>query len=471
MRPHYLSLALLLSACNQTTQRPPPDDRFIYPSALVHRSVPGSTQGVLYVASANFDRCYDQGTMMAVELDQVGSETARLPPLGTAVSAEPLHLEQLNLGSRARVYIDSFAGEMDVWERTGEGHFPRLFIPTRSDSGLLHAIDLPEPTRLACVGAEGDDCTLGALSLVHVPGALEDRPRAASPIGIAVSPEGEVWVTHADLADSPAGSRRNSDAYMVRLRGDTLVASVSDFYSLAVRDLPLGSGHAVAIGERYIFVTGRSASSTASAQARRFLVRVMDRTDPRRVMDPGLDMGFAALDARGIVLARKNPARPERRMYVVTRAPSALLVVDVTGDTPDSVAPRLTAVGSVPLPEGASMVRLVSRQALNRSDLVVVTSYAAGVVSIYDPDVGQVVAQVPVGEASGDSHPRPYALAVQQEGNAARIFVGNFGDGRVSVIDIEDIRSPQQARLVAWLGARQDVPGSRGGSACQEANQ
>jgi hypothetical protein len=59
---------------------------------------------------------------------------------------------------------------------------------------------------------------------------------------------------------------------------------------------------------------------------------------------------------------------------------------------------------------------------------------------------------------------------VQEQGNAARIFVSNFGDGRVSVIDIEDLGSPQLARLVAWLGKRQDQD-QEGSNTCQGNEQ
>ena len=40
-------------------------------------------------------------------------------------------------------------------------------------------------------------------------------------------------------------------------------------------------------------------------------------------------------------------------------------------------------------------------------------------------------------------------------GNAARVFVSNFGDGRISVIDLPDLGRPQGARLVAHLGPQQ----------------
>jgi DNA-binding beta-propeller fold protein YncE len=90
------------------------------------------------------------------------------------------------------------------------------------------------------------------------------------------------------------------------------------------------------------------------------------------------------------------------------------------------------------------------------------------VVAIYDPDVGQVVAQVSVGERSGTQSPQPFGLAVQQQGTGARIFASNFGDGRIAVIDIADLGSPQLARLVAHVGVRQDVGES---AQCQEEQQ
>jgi hypothetical protein len=470
MRPFPLSLVLLLAACTDTAPRPPPTDRFVYPSGLVHRALPDSTNGILYVASANFDRCFDQGTVMAVDLDQVG-----LPALGTPPSSQPLRLEQLNISQRSRVFIHSYAGEMGIWyrppDKEGNPKSPRLFVPAREEGDFVHYIDIPEPTRLTCADApERDDCLdqgQGAVSLAKVEGKERDLPRAPSPFGLDVTSEGDVWVTHLDPADSPAQSRAGFQSYLAHLNGSEPSVTTSAFIPLATGDLPVGGSHSVEVAGRYVFVSGRSTLNLQTTQARPFLVRVLDTNKPGLIIDPALDFSFAAREARGLALTERNPTAPSspQRLYVAVRAPDSLLIVNVQGLESD--LPRLTVVGAVPMPDGPTQVKLVPRGS-GRSELVVVSCSAAGVVAIYDPDVGQVVAQVPVGERRGDVDSQPFGLAVQQQGNAARIFVSNFGDGRVSVIDIPELGSPQLARLVAWLGARQDQEGS---TTCQEAQQ
>jgi DNA-binding beta-propeller fold protein YncE len=222
----------------------------------------------------------------------------------------------------------------------------------------------------------------------------------------------------------------------------------------------------VVADERYVFITGRLNSGVSDTSlSRRFLVRVLDKTNDV-LLDPGLDLGFAASEARGLALTPRSALTPSatRRLYVAVRSPDTLLIVDVKGIERESATPSLTVVGAVPLPDGPTQVKLVSRGA-GRSELVLVACSDAGVVAIYDPDVGQIIAQVTVGDTSGTQTPQPFGLAVQQQGNGARIFASNFGDGRISVIDIADLNSPQQARLVAWLGVRQDVGQS---AQCQE---
>ncbi len=469
MRPHFLCLALLVTACNEANPRPAPSDRFVYPSGLVHRAVPGSTNGILYVASANFDRCFDQGTVMAVDLDRVGAGGNELPALGAATNTEPLPIEQLNLAEESRVYIQSYAGEMALWERPDAS--PRLFVPARADGDFLHYIDIPEPTRLACVGPSRDNCIEDALSLTEdVPGQQNDLPRAPAPFGVTVSNEGKVFVTHVDPADSPARSGADFQSYLVQLEGSTPSVSSADFRPLTAGALPVGGSHSVAIGERYLFVSGRFSSNVRNATGRRFLLRVLEKDNVdnlNRIIDPGVDLGFAARDARGLALTQAD-ASGVRRLYLAVRSPDSLVVLNVRGDEATSELPTLSLVGAVPMPDGPTQVKLVSRGP-TRSVLVLVSCSAAGVVAIYDPDVGQVVAQVAVGEDDrGALEPQPFGLAVQEQGNAARIFVSNFGDGRVSVIDIPDLESPQLARLVARLGARQDKEGT---VSCQEAQQ
>ncbi|WPB81223.1 hypothetical protein KYC5002_19110 [Archangium violaceum] len=483
MRPLFLSLALLsAAACSRTDERLPPTDRFVYPSGLVHRSVPSSTNGVLYVASANFDRCFDQGTVMAVDLDRVsGAGSEPLLPLGTypgtAVTAE---LGQLNVAPESFRYIENFAGEMALWERTDAA--PRLFIPARGDGNYLHYVDITAPTQLSCVNSpESNDCTAGALSLASgVPGSQAGQPRADAPFGAFVDTSGiiepqpgkegvRVWVTHLNPVDSPARSQANYASYLVDVSAQTPVVSSVDFHPMNVSGFPVGGTNSVVADERYVFVTGRLNSGISDPSlARRFLLRVLDKEtlEENQLIDPGVDLGFAGSEARGLALTPRSTLTPSapRRLYVAVREPDTLLIVNVVGIEKESATPRFTVVGAVPLPNGPTEVALVSRGE-SRSELVVVSCSDAGVVAIYDPEVGQVVAQVSVGEVSGTQSPQPFGLAVQQQGGGARIFASNFGDGRVSVIDIADLGSPQLARLVAHLGVRQDVGQS---AQCQE---
>jgi hypothetical protein len=474
MRILLPSLALFLVACSDVEPRPPPTDRFVYPSGIHYRSVAGSTRGILYVSSANFDRCFDQGTVMAVDLDRVGTEGNRLPLLsgsGANPTAPVVTLEQLNVPPESLVYIQSYAGELAYWERADAA--PRMFVTARADGDFIHYIDVPEPTRLSCVGGTGNNCLESALSLTQVPGQTQDLPRAPAPFGVGVGAEGDVWVTHLSAADSPAGSAPSGlsesfQSYVVRLPGDEPRVSTSDFFSLSIPNLPQGASNSVVVDERYVFVSGRfDVYASSITDARRFLLRVLDKNNPGRLLDPGLDLSFAAKDARGIALT----ARPAvsgaaiRRLYLAVREPDSLLIVNVESSEGDS--PRLSVVGSVPLPLGPTEVALVPRGD-GRGELVLISCSDAGVVAIYDPDVGQVVAQVSVGQLRGTESPRPFGLDVQREGNSARIFASNFGDGRISVIDIPNLDSPQDARLVAYLGARQDVGQS---ATCREVQQ
>jgi DNA-binding beta-propeller fold protein YncE len=110
------------------------------------------------------------------------------------------------------------------------------------------------------------------------------------------------------------------------------------------------------------------------------------------------------------------------------------------------------------LPPGASVVRVISRGP-GRGDLVLVTCTIAGVLAIYDDEVGDIVAQV---QDLGD---QPYALAIDvrqtDTGLGARVYVANFGDGQVSVIDINNLDSPQNAHVMARLGTLQRCAGQQ----------
>ncbi|XXF75480.1 hypothetical protein P2318_20695 [Myxococcaceae bacterium GXIMD 01537] len=455
MRPLLLSPALLLlGACSAGTEpRPPPQTRFVYPSGIVHRDVPSSENGALYVASANFDKCFDTGSVIALNLDDLG-----LPPFGSPVPREgPVQLQDLKVGDDAWVQIQSFAGEMVVREQAGLP--PRLFVPSRAEGSYLQGIDIEGSTSLTCANASGRNCIDGALSLLNVPGQVDDLPRAPAPIGVSVAPDAdEVWVTHTEVADSPIGTALNPEGYVVRVPGESLKLTTDDFYPVGNAVLATGGTNSSAVGRRYVFATGRNYTiAQGTGQQARFVLRLIDRRNRGRVLESDVGAAYRTLEARGVAMTSD-----ETRLYLVARAPDTLLVLDVAGAQAD--VPTVTVVNAIALPDGASEVRILPRAA-GRGDVVVVTCSLAGVVAVYDDEVGQLVAQV-----SGVGV-QPFGLTTDPRGNGARLYTTNFGDGRVAVIDLPNLDNPQDARLVAHLGKQQELDPDQGTTVCQESKQ
>jgi hypothetical protein len=466
MRPLILISALVWAGCAAETEpQPPPTDRFVYPSGIVHLPVSSdpSKQGALYVASANFDKCFDTGAVLALDLDNLG-----LPALGTAGDAAPRDITDLKVAPESAVQIESFAGQMGVWRNPGGK--PRLFVPTRAEENYLHAIDVADQTKLECVNGEGRNCIPGALSLTsNIAGSENDHPRAPAPIGVTVGVrEGqpELWVTHIEAADSPARSARNPQTYVVRVSGAELSLSASNFISLTSGGLQLGGAHSTALGDRYVYVTGRSYVAAEQTQPASFLLRLIDRTDTSRILETGLSAVYRTLEARNI--QRVALGEDTDRLYILAQAPDTLLVVDV--EEANSARPRFLVRSAVALPDRASDLAVMPRLGgdglpLAGQELVAVTctatTRAKGVVAFYDAKLDQIVGQV------GNVGTQPYGIAVDQRGSAARLFITNFGDGRVAVIDIPDFEQMERARLVAYLGRPQVRDEKQGTSTCE----
>ena len=126
-------------------------------------------------------------------------------------------------------------------------------------------------------------------------------------------------------------------------------------------------------------------------------------------------------------------------------------MIDVTVPVGDLQVPTFTLVRSVPLPAGPNDVQLINRP--GRAPLVVVSCSVDGSLAFYDDNLGQIAALIPgVGAV-------PFAIAIDQRGDWARIYVSNFGDGRVAVIDVPLTTSAADGRLsprlVAHIGPKQ----------------
>jgi hypothetical protein len=451
---------------------PTPLDRFYFPTAIAHLdnpSGPDGGNGLLLVASTNFDKRFAAGSLIAINLDTL---TPPLPLFGATpqspvkqfpmIRATPLSPDG---GTPDAVFIAPFAGQMaavslgpDRW---------RVFVPTRSERQRVHAVDLSMGAGgaplLDCLNSTARDCSLTATSLTTFEQTETSVPRAPGAFGVALrtrtctsasdcgsdpaqylcrqtqcvwaptdgrpqEPAFDVLVTHITQAESPLGSGANPRGYLVKLPSESLLVSRESFLQIGG-----GATHAVAVGSKWNYVSGRFLSPLGN------LIRLVDSTSGTTISS-GLESVFRVSEARGIALSSD-----ERRVYLLGRSPDALLVASI--DDPNSQSPQLQIVRGNPLPETPNEVVVLSRP--GRGDLLAITCTNAGVIALYDDDVGDVVFQVPgVGI-------QPFGLTVDRRGSGARLFTTNFQDGRVAVVDIPDLAQPQSARLVAHIGRQQ----------------
>ncbi len=463
----FTSFTLAAVLCGCPAPKPPSPsppgnpgypNQFYFPTGLAHvdSTFAANTDGTLFVVNGNFDRRFDRGSVVAVDLSKVG-----LPAfLAPQSAAGPLQLQTLKLTRGASAQIADFGGELGLLKTDGG---VRLFVPTRSELNRFYAIDAPtpknasDPQQLNCVvpnvpdagapyfdpaDAGPVDCTPTGQSLTALDQTATGIPRAASPIGIGVRADGQVWVTALSQADSPRGSLLNAVGYMVRVNGFDPRVTAESFVSVGP-----GATSSVALGSRYAYATGRIYLANTPA----FLIRMIDTVDAGAgfappIFNPGLESMYTVFEGRGVAVSTD-----ERRVYFASRSPEALIVASVFNK--DTTAPGLYVEHAVALPEGADLVTVIPRP--GRSDLVAIACSTAGVLAFYDDDVGDLVAQI-----SGVGL-QPYAIAVDLKntaagpGTGARLYVSNFTDGRIAVIDVPKLADPKTAQIVAFLGRNQ----------------
>jgi DNA-binding beta-propeller fold protein YncE len=465
MRPFALAtfLAAILGCTPQTPPRPPLTDRFYYPTGIFHVPSADGPDGILYVASFNLDKRYDEGTLLAVDLSRVfagglvtdydggfsdaGPVVVGLPPLGAPVGPYgPLDVQSLSIADAGWVWIQSFAGELTGFNLPDGGL--RLFVPSRAEGDYLQVVEA-NADRLSCFGtSDGDpNCILSSPSLTSLvpPGdagivQANSKPRAPQPFGVGISPAGQLFVTHIAPADDPINSATNLDAYLVELSALQPFAAGAPFldqtafHSLSVNALYSGPSNSVAVGKRFAYITGRFITPIGAT------LRTFDQ-QTQNVNEVGFEADFATLEARGVALSAD-----ESRLYIATRSPDALLVAAISDPQDALGAYRVHIERSVPLPEGPNEIQIISRAAIGMGDLVVITCTSANTVVVYDANLGQLVADFPsVGS-------QPFGVTVDNRGAAARLYVSDFGESRVAVIDMPDLSLPQQSNLVARLG-------------------
>lgn len=468
MNRFVLITLLVLTGCPKVDNtKGPPLERLYFPMSIAHVDVPGKTEGVLFVTNANADKRYPTGSIVALQLDNLG-----LPALGADASPDggaPVvaRIDSLGIEPSQMVQIAAFSGEMAL-QTTGPGSY-RMYVPTRSEGMNMYqataTFDSNGVPTLGCVGVPGQNCFDTGVSMTPktftgydagvqwpltpygvaaatrscslaadcCPPETPDCGRTCNAnqcIGTDSLPFADVWVGYAPRADygtliGPApllGQLARLDSDDFRLKDDSLI--------------PLGVGavNSVAIAEPWIYVSGRILSPAPN------LLRLVNHED-HVVLSSSLEAFFRVSDSRSLALSSDG-----KRLFLVGRVPDTLLIVNIESSG-GNAPPLLNFVRGIPLPDAPNDVKVISRP--GKGDLVAVSCTAAGSVVFYDDDVGDLVSYV------GGLGVQPFGLAVDHRGTAARLYVSLFGDGRIGVIDVPDLNRPQTARLVAHLGEQQ----------------
>lgn len=440
------ALTLTVACAPDPVPNPPPSGQFYFPTGIAFHQGSGDA-GTLFVASSNFDKRFDRGLLSRVQL----GELPTLPAIGDAsFGGAPLVINEL--GAISEVEIQSFAGELALLS-TEKG--PRVFVASRAEQSPLQFID-SSPSGLACPYASADkpkDCFTNAPSLTEAENTRAGIPRAPAPSGLYVTQgtDAEIFIAHFQSADSPRGSANTDqnklrESYIVRtsaIEPNIVESTTGDGASF----IPIGVAgtSSLVATPRWIIASGRFLSDTGGP-----LIRLVDRSNPGRVLNAGLEGAFHSVEARGLAVTFADAAVDDRTIFLAARQPDVLLVAKMTGGNGDS--PLIRVVKEVQLPSNPNDVKLIERQGAvagtTREPLVVITCSGDDSVVIYDAEVGAVISRL---SGVGD---QPFSLAIQRLGTAARLFVSNFADGRVAVIDIADVARPTP-RIVGHIGRNQ----------------
>jgi hypothetical protein len=163
-----------------------------------------------------------------------------------------------------------------------------------------------------------------------------------------------------------------------------------------------------------------------------------------------------------IALSNPQPGRP-RRAYLSVRVydegyatavrgrpgfdvGGAIMVVDLEENLLGQPSGRVVSV--VPIGIGAGSIRVLPvRPGL--ADLVAVPSSGDGSIQLYDDEAGAVVRVVSVDQATGapEAGHVPSAIAVQDRGTEALVYVASFSDWTVSVLGVP-MADPTSADLL-----------------------
>lgn len=427
-RSLFALLALAALACGvEEYARPPPLDRFTFPTGLALHRLPSGTNALL-VVSTNIDLLYDA---------EAG---------GTVISLDPSADPPRRLGAAV---IPSFGGAIAVAdeERCPGLGAARALVGSRY-SGTVSGLEVGAVGELTC----GPGCAL------EVPGSVLD------PFGVATACLGDRRYAYFGYLGLSAGLGAVAEVDL-----DT-----GESIELRTTAAPYAMAHEP---ERdRLWITGVAWQQAPIQYVELGIPCVVGERGCYETQRYDLYPRLPGAEVRGLALSTPLPG-VGRRAYVAVRfydpdlaaslgarpsydVSAALLVLDIEdgplGRPPDPI-PILNVV---PIGLGASEVRVLARPGLR--DLVVVTSTVEGLVTLYDDEIGAVSkvfalaqtmdpAENPGGMPLGTPlvGQQPFGLAVESRGGLEWIYVSAFGSSVVTAITV-DPADPSGAKI-AWV--------------------
>jgi hypothetical protein len=475
MKRYGLLLMLALSACNENlSHTPPPMDHFFFPGglALTTATTPSPTASgnqALLVVSANFDLRYDKqegATLLSVDPE------AYDPVTGGGGSAGNPNGDLVKFGPGAQ--LGSYAGPVAIADEVtcpsilgvpGSPGVPAVAGVPGGVQALVASRYTRKLYRFPLQGGAVAPCSLDKYCQFDLDKDLLDP----APIGIACRSDGlrrSAWVSY--LRSPYVGSVQAGTAWLSEF---DLGNMSKDPRTIALAPGPVGDMAYDALNDR-LYAVGRFAGLTAPLFILDLSPCVHHHTDSTGALDcptPRLQTvdlypTVRGAELVGISLSNPQPNRPRlayvsARIYdeayasaTFSRPPydigGVLVVVEIDEGVSGEPSARVRQI--VRLGVGAGMVGVLPvRPGLG--DLVVVPSSGDGTLQVFDDEIHAITRIVSLDESTGapEAGRAPNAVAVEDRGTEALVYVAAFADWTVSVLRVP-LATPDQSDLLRY---------------------
>jgi hypothetical protein len=410
-----LALAIALtptSACERPNTGPHhPTDELDYPVAVTA----DPSGELVWVTSGNFDLAWQGGAILAVS---VKDHTFVRDENGQPVGAE----------------IGSFPGPMELLVR--EGRAVAGYVLSRTEAALyqLHFSGDPGAPTVSCPGGERVESGLMACRAEE---ALDETPFTNA----------DLEEDTLDLGTDPYGAlvHNLNDERSLLLTGAMVEGTVA-LFELDAEGAPSALSEIDITGGLLDFaaspLTGRIYASHKYSNAISVLeVAPQDPAEPtaplrlRKLGSIALPANALSTDhARGLALSDATG-----RLYAAYRAPSSLVIIDVSDQA--SADPSERVLAKVPLHSRPSDVA-IAPASHGLPELVYVSCYLGDRVDVVDPSLGLVIDSIDVGDGpSGLAFVQNDALGIR------RLYVANFHGQSLGVIELDPESSAYHSQI------------------------